>query len=151
MKKSLVLMLLAFASAATIQQAVGQAAQSAPAGQAAPSGQGAAQKPEIKNPAEYNAYINAIQQQNPVQKAQSLEAFLQTYPNSVMKTDALELLMVSYQQAGDSQSLHAKNFDDDALTALSVEFRVKDALPGAQIELAVGYWQSGFVVQQQRF
>ncbi len=61
------------------------------------------QKKEIKNPAEYNAYVNAIQQSNPAQKAQMLEAFLQTYPSSVMKEDALELLMVAYQQAGDAQ------------------------------------------------
>ena len=70
MKRSLVISLLVFASAATIQQAVGQAAgqtESAPAGQSA-------QKPEIKNPAEYNAYINAIQQTNAAQKAQLLRS-----------------------------------------------------------------------------
>ena len=98
MKKSLVMMLLVFASAALVQQAMAQAAAQPPL----PASR-AAQKPEIKNPAEYNAYINAIQQQNPAQKAEALEAFLQTYPNSVMKVDALELLMVSYQQAGDAQ------------------------------------------------
>ena len=49
MKKSLVVMLLVFASAATIQQAVGQAgAQAAPAGQAAPSGQGLRKSPRSK-------------------------------------------------------------------------------------------------------
>jgi tetratricopeptide (TPR) repeat protein len=138
MKKSLVLMLLAFASAATIQQAVGQAAQSAPAGQAAPS----AQKPEIKNPAEYNAYINAIQQQNPVQKAQSLEAFLQTYPTSVMKIDALELLMVAYQQAGDSQKsldaatrvLQADPNSVRALALLSYNYRAAASQGGPQMQ-----------------
>lgn len=97
MKKSLVMMLLVLASAALVQQSVAQAA-----GQPAQSGQ-AAQKKEIKDPAEYNAYVNAIQQQNPVMKAQALEAYLQTYPNSVMKEDALELLMVAYQQANDAQ------------------------------------------------
>jgi len=74
MKKSLVMMLLVFASAALVQQSVAQAA-----GQPAQSGQ-AAQKKEIKDPAEYNAYVNAYQQQNPVMKAQALEAYLQTYP-----------------------------------------------------------------------
>ena len=97
MKKSLAMLLLVFASAALVQQSVAQAA-----GQAAPAGQGS-QKKEIKDPAEYNAYVNAIQQQNPAQKAQALEAFLQTYPNTVMKEDALELLMVAYQQANDAQ------------------------------------------------
>ncbi len=104
MKKSLLMMLLVFASATIVQQAMAQAAASPAASQSA------AQKPEIKNPAEYNAYINAIQQQNPAQKAEALEAFLQTYPTSVMKTDALELLMVSYQQAGNAQkALDAAN------------------------------------------
>ena len=104
MKKSLVMMLLVLASAALVQQSVAQAA-----GQPAASGQ-ASQKKEIKDPAEYNAYVNAIQQQNPAQKAQALEAFLQTYPNTVMKEDALELLMAAYQQAGDAQkALDAAN------------------------------------------
>jgi hypothetical protein len=142
MKKSLVMLLLAFASAATIQQAVGQAgAQAAPAGQAAPSGQGA-QKPEIKNPAEYNAYINAIQQQNPAQKAQSLEAFLQTYPSSVMKVDALELLMVSYQQAGDAQKsldaatrvLQADPNSVRALALLAYNYRAAASQGGPQMQ-----------------
>src|ERR1700755_1703074 len=105
MKKSLVTMLLVFASATMVQQAAAQAAAQPAAGQSTQ-----AQKTEIKNPAEYNAYINAIQQQNPAQKAEALEPFLQTYPSSVMKVDALELLMVSYQQAGNAQkSLDAAN------------------------------------------
>ena len=100
MKKSLVTMLLVFAAAALVQQSAAQgAAQPAQAGQPAQ----AAQKKEIKDPAEYNAYVNAIQQTSPQAKAQGLEAFLQTYPNSVMKEDALEQLMVAYQQAGDVQ------------------------------------------------
>ena len=62
----------------------------------------AAQKPQIKDPAEYNAYVNAVQQSDPAAKAQALEAFLQTYPNSVMKVDALVTLMGAYQQAGNA-------------------------------------------------
>ncbi len=100
MKKSLVTMLLVLATAALVQQSAAQgAAQPAQAGQPAQP----AQKKEIKDPAEYNAYVNAIQQTSPQAKAQGLEAFLQTYPNSVMKEDALEQLMVAYQQAGDAQ------------------------------------------------
>jgi hypothetical protein len=57
------------------------------------------QKKEIKNPAEYQAYISAIQTQDPSAKAQALEAFLQTYPQSVVKEDALEALMAAYQQS----------------------------------------------------
>jgi tetratricopeptide (TPR) repeat protein len=88
MKKSLVTMLLVLAIGVLVQQAGAQAA--------------AAPQKQIKDPAEYNSYVNAIQQSNPAQKAQALEAFLQTYPNSVMKEDGLEQLMASYQQAGDA-------------------------------------------------
>ncbi|HKD00882.1 MAG TPA: hypothetical protein VKB77_00550 [Terriglobales bacterium] len=68
-----------------------------PAPQAAPSPQ---QKKEIKDPAEYNAYVGAVQQADPAAKISGLEAFLTQYPNSVMKEDALELLMGAYQQTG---------------------------------------------------
>ncbi len=96
MKKSLVVMLLMLAIGALVQPSAAQGA--AQSGQAAPSSQ-----KQIKDPAEYNAYVNAIQQSSPAQKAQALEAFLQTYPNSVMKEDGLEQLMAAYQQAGQAQ------------------------------------------------
>ncbi len=57
----------------------------------------APQKKEIKDPAEYNAYVGAVQQADAAAKISGLEAFLTQYPNSVMKEDALELLMGSYQ------------------------------------------------------
>ena len=108
MKKSLfTMLLLLLATGALVQQSLAQATpQPSDSGQAAaaPAGQaGAAPKKEIKDPAEYNAYVNALQQTNPAQKAQAMEAYLQTYPNSVMKEDALEVLMAAYQQAGDAQ------------------------------------------------
>ena len=90
MKKSLLAVLLVFTlAAAVVQQTAAQAAQ----------------KPQIKDPAEYNAYVNAIQQTNPATKAQAVEAFLQTYPNSVMKVDGLEVLMAAYQQASNGQKM----------------------------------------------
>jgi tetratricopeptide (TPR) repeat protein len=64
-----------------------------------------AQKKEIKNAAEYNAYMSALNTQDPNAKAQALESFLQTYPQSVVKDDALELLMAAYQQAGNIPKL----------------------------------------------
>jgi tetratricopeptide (TPR) repeat protein len=57
----------------------------------------------IKNPAEYNAYNSAIGQPTPQAKAQAIEAFLQQYPNSVVKKQMLEVLMQSYTQSGDTQ------------------------------------------------
>lgn len=75
------------------QPAQGQSA--APAGQAAPAAQG----PVIKDPAEYNAYVAAIQAKDANAKISGLEAFMTQYPNSVMKNQALEVLMGAYQQA----------------------------------------------------
>ena len=43
-----------------------------------------------------------IQQQDAAAKISGLEAFLTQYPNSVMKEDALELLMSAYGQAGNT-------------------------------------------------
>jgi tetratricopeptide (TPR) repeat protein len=136
MKKSLVIMLLVLASAALVQQMAAQAAaQPAQAGQ--PN-----QKKEIKDPAEYNAYVNAIQQTNPAQKAAALEAFLQTYPNSVMKEDALELLMAAYQQAGDAQKtldaanrvLQANPNNVRALALLAYSYRAMASQGGPQMQ-----------------
>src|ERR1700758_815075 len=69
---------------------------------AAPSGQqpAASQAPVIKDPAEYNAYVAAVQQKDANAKISGLEAFLTQYPNSVMKNQALEILLGTYQQAG---------------------------------------------------
>src|SRR5205807_6956896 len=77
-------------------------AQPNPAPAAAPQNQAAApaapqQKKEIKDPAEYNAYIGALGQQDPAAKVSGFEAFLTQYPNTVMKEEALEQLMGAYQ------------------------------------------------------
>jgi hypothetical protein len=55
----------------------------------------------IKDPTEYNDYTNAIGQSTPAAKAAAIEQFLTKYPNSVVKNDLLEVLMASYQGAGD--------------------------------------------------
>jgi tetratricopeptide (TPR) repeat protein len=58
-----------------------------------------AQAPVIKDPAEYNAYVAAVGQADANAKISGLEAFLTQYPNSVMKNQALEVLMGAYQAA----------------------------------------------------
>jgi hypothetical protein len=60
----------------------------------------AAQGPVIKDPAEYNAYVGAIGQKDSAAQTSGLEAFLTQYPNSIMKTAALQTLMLDYQQTG---------------------------------------------------
>ncbi len=63
---------------------------------ATPPKPAAPQKKEIKDPAEYNAYVGAVQQTDAAAKVSGLEAFLTQYPNSVMKEDALELRLLWY-------------------------------------------------------
>src|SRR5581483_5310389 len=104
MKTTVLAFVLASALVASAQNA-SQQQPASPAGggqQAAgqPSGQSSQAAPEIKDPAEYNAYVGAVQQQDPNAKISALEAFLTQYPNSVMKSTALELLMGTYQQTG---------------------------------------------------
>ena len=84
------------------QQPAAPAAQSQPSTAPAAQGQAAAPAaaPVIKDPAEYNAYVAAVQATDPNAKISGLEAFLNQYPNSVMKNQALEILMQTYQQAG---------------------------------------------------
>jgi tetratricopeptide (TPR) repeat protein len=100
MKKILLAMMLVAAVTAVAQTAAAPAAQPAPA-QPAPTA-AAPQKKEIKDPAEYNAYVGAVQQTDAAAKVSGLEAFLTQYPNSVMKEEALESLMGAYQTTGNS-------------------------------------------------
>jgi hypothetical protein len=86
MKKILLAVVLGIAVVAGAQDAA-QPAQSA-------------QAPVIKDPAEYNAYVAAIGQKDPAAKISGLEAFITQYPTSIMKNQALELLMGTYQQTG---------------------------------------------------
>ncbi|MBZ5654505.1 MAG: hypothetical protein LAO56_04405 [Acidobacteriia bacterium] len=94
MKKILLAMLLVAAATAIAQTA------SAPAQPQQPAAPGQApaapQKKEIKDPAEYNAYMGAQGQQDPAAMISGFEAFLTQYPNSVMKEDALDQLLSAY-------------------------------------------------------
>ena len=99
MNKILLTVVLSAVAAVAQDAAQTQAQPAAPQGgqtSAAPQ-----QKKEIKDPAEYNAYMGAVGQQDPTAKISGLEAFLTQYPNSVMKEDALETLMGAYQAKGD--------------------------------------------------
>lgn len=56
--------------------------------------------PTIEDPAEYEAYVNAVQQLDPVSRIGSLQAFLAQYPNSVMKADVRRLIAVTKKLMG---------------------------------------------------
>jgi len=80
MRKVIVLAVLVLAAIA----AIGQNQEDQPAG------------PVIKDPAEYSAYMAAFNMTDAVQKASAMESFLKQYPNSVMKSAALEQLLAAY-------------------------------------------------------
>jgi hypothetical protein len=94
--------LLAVVLGVTVVAVAQDTAQPAQGQSGAPS-QGQSQGPVIKDPAEYNAYVAAVQQKDPSAKISGLEAFTTQYPNSVMKNQALELLMGAYQQTNNSK------------------------------------------------
>ena len=89
-------------SAPSSAPASAQAPASPAAAPAAPA-QAPAAAPVIKDPAEYNAYVGAIQQKDPAAQISGLEAFMTQYPNSVMKIAALQTLMQDYQQTNNQQ------------------------------------------------
>jgi hypothetical protein len=53
----------------------------------------------IKDPAEYNAYMTALNTQDPAQRAAAMDAFVKQYPQSIVLADALEQAMAAYQAA----------------------------------------------------
>lgn len=59
----------------------------------------------IKDAAEYNDYISALNIADPGIKAGAMEAFVAKYPASVVKLDALEQALPAYQHAGDTAKL----------------------------------------------
>jgi tetratricopeptide (TPR) repeat protein len=72
-----------------------------PAGQPPATGDQQANVPTsqkvIKDPAEYNAYITALNTTDAAQKGAAMEAFVAQYPNSIVKLDALQQAMGAYQ------------------------------------------------------
>src|SRR6516162_5317538 len=97
--KTILLTVVLGLTAVAVAQDAAQSAQGQPNAPA----QGQPQGPVIKDPAEYNAYVAAVQQKDPSAKISGLEAFLTQYPNSVMKNQALELLMGAYQQTNNAK------------------------------------------------
>ena len=102
MKTSLVAVVLAVSAMAVGQAAAPQSpAQPAPAQQSQPQPQtqqpqaapaqqqppAPQQKKEIKDPAEYNAYVGAVQQSDAAAKISGLEAFLSQYHQPVIPYD----------------------------------------------------------------
>ncbi|MFL6437403.1 MAG: hypothetical protein ACJ71Q_07475 [Terriglobales bacterium] len=93
---------------ATGQSTAGQTAGQQSIASQSTAGQSADAQPQqktIKDPAEYNAYMSAISATDPNAKAQALEAFLQQYPNTIVKEETLEQLMAAYQAANNAAKM----------------------------------------------
>src|SRR6185312_1214327 len=160
MKRVLVTLVLALTTAAWGQgsspaqqppAAQPPAAGQQPAGQP-PAGQqpaGAGQQANIptsqkviKDPAEYNAYITALNTTDPAAKGAAMEAFVAQYPNSIVKIDALEQAMGAYQQANNQQkveqiarqilAIEPNNVRALAIVVFLERGQVKDAATGAK-------------------
>ncbi len=76
-------------------------------------------------PAEYNDYNNAITQSTPQAKASALEAFLTKYPQSQVKGDVLQQLMLAYSAFDPAKTVDAADrvlqVDPNNLRALTFE------------------------------
>src|SRR5215510_15660073 len=133
----------------------------APAAQRGPGNQKV-----IRDPVEYNAYITALNTQDPSQKGAAMDAFVRKYPESVVKVDALEQAMAAYQQAGNQIKVNeiAKRIlamEPDNLRALAVIVYIErlsadglrpegcaSALRGLQI---LGSWQKPEVLGEPEY
>jgi tetratricopeptide (TPR) repeat protein len=106
MKRVLVTFVLALTTAALGQGT--SPSQQPPAQQPAATDQQAntpTNQKVIKDPAEYNAYMTALNTTDPAGKGQAMEAFITQYPNSIVKTEAMEQAMGAYQTVGNSQKV----------------------------------------------
>ena len=79
----------------------------------------------IKDPAEYNAYITALNTTDPAAKGAAMEAFVAQYPQSIVKIDALEQAMGAYQQVsaqpGPNQASSQQKVEQIARQILTIE------------------------------
>jgi tetratricopeptide (TPR) repeat protein len=80
--------------------------------------------PGMTNPAEYKAYLAAINTQDPEKRAQALEIFLAWYPYSVLRVEAFEQTMAAWQTANnpakaDAAAVRLLQLDPDNVRALA--------------------------------
>ena len=153
MKRVLVTLVLALTTAAwgqgsspSQQPPAGQPAKPPSAGQQPAAGESQANVPTsqkvIKDPAEYNAYITALNTTDPAAKGAAMEAFVAQYPNSIVKIDALEQAMGAYQQANNQQkveqiarqilTIEPNNVRALAIVVFLERGQIKDAASGAK-------------------
>jgi len=107
MRKVLVTIVLALTTGALAQGTAQQPPAQQPGGQPANQANVPTAQKVIKDPAEYNAYITALNMTDPAAKAQAMENFVKQYPNSIVKVEALEQAMAAYQQLNNPTKVEA--------------------------------------------
>jgi tetratricopeptide (TPR) repeat protein len=90
----------------------------------------------IADPVEYNAFLSAMKLTDPAKQAAALEAFVERYPSSVARVDALQVAMADYDRLGDRQRVDAMatrilQFDPDNVRALAIAIVFLRARVGA--------------------
>jgi len=129
MKKVVVASLLAVASIASATQTLFAEPLGNPfVAQAAPAQAGGGIQ---MSPAEYKAYNDAISQTTPQTKAPALEAYLTAYPQSAVKTDTLQQLMLAYSAFDPAKTVDAADrllqVEPNNLRALTFEVYFRKA------------------------
>ncbi len=96
----------------------------------------------IKDQAEYNDYITALNMTDSAAKAAAMEAFAGKYPASVVRVEALEQAMAAYQDAKNQQKVeqiasHLLEIDPGNIRALAVatSFARSEASSGNAVKL----------------
>jgi hypothetical protein len=126
MKKAVVASLLAFSvsTGVTVGTHVAFAQSQVNSGSQAPSG---VQMP----PAEYQDYNSAISQTDPKAKAAAIEAYLTKYPQSAVKGETLQALMITYSSFDPTKTLDTADrllqVDPNNLRALTFEVYFRKA------------------------
>jgi hypothetical protein len=159
MKKVMVASLLSAVAVACMASGTGVALAQAATQSSASAGQagGSVQL----SPAEYQAYNNAVTQTTPQTKAPALEAYLTAYPQSTIKADVLQQLMIAYSGFDPTKTLDAAErllqIDPTNLRALIFEVYVRQS-QAAQItdpaalqtalDAAANYAQKGIAATQ---
>jgi tetratricopeptide (TPR) repeat protein len=102
----------------------------------------------VKDPAEYNDYLSALNIADPAIKAAAMEAFVAKYPASTARADALEQAMAAYQHAGNTAKVEEVanrllEIKPDNVRALAIvtylrRGRATQGNPAALAELAEG-------------
>ena len=162
MKKAVVASFLATASAVAVlasgaPMAIAQAQVNLGSQQQGANGQVQMSQPE------YNAYNSAVSQTTPQAKAPALEAYLTAYPQSAVKADVLQQLMIAYSSFDPAKTLDAADrllqVDPNNIRALTFEvyFRKTQADqvtdPAAKqtaLDSAASYAQKGLAASKPK-